>query len=226
MAEAFLDELLQITNSVPWGDRECVICHEETGTMSRDTGYIELQLRLPCNHVVGSGCISAHFKEKNFCPVCRREFFPAQPPQHPEHGIAEDHEDEHHEVGERENEEQERRSRLAIVNRFCEDHCNRLPLTNGYRISVFSQLLAEDYACRRVWAHHSAEVIAAACVYLACTFVGRVRSDHNLITAAAVGLAEVAVDETHVSIIDEIFGGSDRLQTTIEAFLESIPQTR
>ena len=226
MAETFLDQLLQITNSVPRGDRECVICHSETGTMSRTTGYLELLIRLPCSHVVGSGCIARWFQEDNSCPFCRQEFFPAQPRPHLEHGVAEEQDDEDHEVEAPRNNEQELRSRLALIDRLCVEHCNRLPLTNGYRIGVFSQRLAEDYASRPTWAHHSAHIIAAACVYLACTFVGRVTSDHNLIAAAAVNLAQATIDETHLSIIDEIFGGNDGIQRTLEAFLESLPQTR
>ena len=225
-----------MSNSVPWGDRKCVICHEETSTMSRDTGYIELQLRLPCNHVVGSGCIVAHFKEKNFCPVCRREFFPAQPPQYPEHAIMEEPADEHHhEIEERGNEEEEVQNRQAVVNRLCEEYSNRLPLTNGYRIGVFSQKLAEDYASRAMWTHHSAEVVAAACVFLACTFVGRVTSNDGLVGAAALNLAQATIDLSIIdvaqatidlSIIDEMFGDGGGVQSTIEAFLESLPHTR
>lgn len=226
MAEAFLDNLLQINNSVPWGDRECVICHSETGTMSRTTGYLELLIRLPCGHVVGSGCVARWFKEENSCPFCRREFFAAQPRPHLEHGIAEDQDDENHEVEDPRNNGQELRSRLALIDRLCLEHCNRLPLTNSYRIGVFSQRLAEDYASRPTWAHYSADVIAAASVYLACTFVSRVTSDPNLVAAAAVNLAQATIDETQLSIIDEIFGGSDGIQRILEAFLESLPQTR
>ena len=226
MAEAFLDGLLQIANSVPWGDRKCVICHEETSTMSRDTGYIELQLRLPCNHVVGSGCVAAHFKEKNFCPVCRREFFPAQPPQSPEHEAVEEQENQHHEVEERGNDEQEMRNRLAVVNRLCEEQSNQLPLTNGYWIGVFSQKFAEEYASRATWAHHSADVVAAACVFLACTFVGLVTPNDELVKAAAVNLAQVTVDSADISITNEMFGGGGGVQSTLEAFLESLPNTR
>lgn len=189
--------------------------------MSRTTGYLELLIRLPCGHVVGSGCIARWLKEDNSCPFCRREFFPAWPRLDLENGIGED---EDHEVEQSQNEEQRTRSRLAAVYRLCEDHCERLPLTNSYRIGVFSQRIAEDYASRPTWAHHSADIIAAASVYLACTFVGRITSDQNLIAAAAVNLAQATVDESHLSIIDEIFGGSDGIQRTLEAFLESLPQ--
>lgn len=137
----------------------------------------------------------------------------------------EDQEDEHHEVEERGNEEQEVRSRIAIVNRLCEEHSSRLPLTNGYRIGVFSQKLAEDYASRATWAHHPPEVVAAACVFLACTFVGRVTSNDALVGAAAVNLAQATIDSAHMSIIDEIFGDGGGVQGAIEAFLESLPHT-
>lgn len=194
--------------------------------MSRQTGTIEIQLRLPCSHVVGSGCISTWLQENNSCPVCRREFFPAQPRAYLEYDIAGDQEDEEHEVEGPGNRNQQLRSRLASVNRLCEEYCDRLPLANGHRISVFSQRLAEDYASRATWAQHSTENIAAACVYLACSFVGRVTSDHDLVAAAAVNLAQTTIDSSHMSIIDEIFEGSDRIQNTIEAFLGCLPQMR
>lgn len=56
--------------------------------------------------------------------------------------------------------------------------------------------------------------------------MGRVTSDHDLIVAAAVNLAEATIDDTHLSIIDEIFGGGDGILRTLEAFLEAIPQMR
>ena len=87
MAEAFLDGLLQTTNITQSDDQNCVICLQETGKISRETGYVELLVRLPCTHLVGSGCISRWLTENNSCPICRREFFPAQPRPYLEHGV-------------------------------------------------------------------------------------------------------------------------------------------
>ena len=82
MAEVFLNQMLQDPNNVqPNGD--CVICMEETGKANRETGSIELQLRLRCSHVIGSGCLLTWLKEHNSCPMCRREVFPPKPRLHP-----------------------------------------------------------------------------------------------------------------------------------------------
>ncbi|KAM0800322.1 hypothetical protein BDR22DRAFT_852583 [Usnea florida] len=77
MAEAFLNQMLLDPNNVqPNGD--CVICMEETGKANRETGSVELQLRLQCSHVIGSECLYTWLSEHNTCPICRREVFPRQ----------------------------------------------------------------------------------------------------------------------------------------------------
>lgn len=87
--------------------------------MSRETGLIELQLRLPCGHVVGSGCVAVRLKANNSCPFCRWEFFPAQPRQ--------DLEDSMREVQEEENQvEEDEADRLRILERACQDYCAQL----------------------------------------------------------------------------------------------------
>lgn len=43
---------------------------------SSDTGVIECQIRLPCNHTLGSACIATWLKSNNTCPVCRHVLFP------------------------------------------------------------------------------------------------------------------------------------------------------
>ena len=62
-------------------------CHEEVGSLSSETGIIECLIRLPCNHLVGSHCIAIWLHDNNTCPVCRREFFPAQSGPHSIHNI-------------------------------------------------------------------------------------------------------------------------------------------
>ncbi|CAD6569024.1 MAG: hypothetical protein ASARMPREDX12_002032 [Alectoria sarmentosa] len=57
---------------------ECVICLLPYGA-AQDEGTIEHPVRLPCNHIVGSNCISQWLhpdkEAKNSCPLCRRKFF-------------------------------------------------------------------------------------------------------------------------------------------------------
>lgn len=88
MAEAFLSQLLLVENSVQNDDSQCCICGHDYGSLRPDSGTIECQTRLPCNHSIGSGCISIWLSPtgsaENSCPFCRREFFPAQPRPHGE----------------------------------------------------------------------------------------------------------------------------------------------
>ena len=80
MAEQFLRQLLGTQNQVSSDEKhsQCSICLEKCGEMSHETGLIELPVRLPCQHIVGSGCISHWLQTNNTCPMCRRVFFPAQ----------------------------------------------------------------------------------------------------------------------------------------------------
>lgn len=91
MAKEFLNQTLRIENIVQSDDRQrCMICLEEIGSLSSETGIIECQIRLQCNHLVGSHCIATWLHDNNTCPICRREFFPAQPRPLLEHGIMQD----------------------------------------------------------------------------------------------------------------------------------------
>ncbi|KAF6235451.1 hypothetical protein HO173_006134 [Letharia columbiana] len=77
----FVSQLLRRENSVQVEEgQECLICKEEYGARSSETGTAERQIRLPCNpkHTVGSKCITAWLQAHNTCPVCRYEFFPAE----------------------------------------------------------------------------------------------------------------------------------------------------
>ncbi len=60
--------------------QKCLICKEEYGTTTSETGTAERQIRLPCNakHMIGSECIVTWLEKHNTCPICRFEFFPAE----------------------------------------------------------------------------------------------------------------------------------------------------
>ena len=105
-AEDFRDKLLQTSIATQDG-QECIICYEELGKMNLQTGLIELQVRLPCDHVVGSGCVFRWLKDNNTCPICRRKFFPEDPRQHLEHLFSESQSDEDGEYGEYDDDEDE-----------------------------------------------------------------------------------------------------------------------
>ena len=94
MSEAFLRQLLRVENSVQEQPNSCFICYTEYGTLCEKTGTVEVAIRLPCKHIVGSRCIATWLDPtggaSNSCPVCRHKFFPAQPRPYLEHGIIED----------------------------------------------------------------------------------------------------------------------------------------
>lgn len=94
MAKKFLSQLLKTENCVRSNDRQCcVICLEEISSLSTRTGVIECQIRLPCNHLVGSYCIATWLHDNNTCPVCRSALFPAQPRPHLEPGTVQGDDD-------------------------------------------------------------------------------------------------------------------------------------
>ena len=88
MADTFLRELFQARNRAQNDEeQQCIICMEECGTMNSETGLAENAIRLPCEHIVGSGCIAQWLRSNNTCPLCRHVFFPTQPRPYLEHGI-------------------------------------------------------------------------------------------------------------------------------------------
>ena len=90
MAEAFLSQLLTADNRVESEAKaRCSVCLQTYGTLTQ-TGAIECEVRLPCNHRLGSMCAFTWLKTNNTCPFCRRDFFPAQPRPYLEHGISGD----------------------------------------------------------------------------------------------------------------------------------------
>lgn len=248
MAETFLNELLQTTNSVQSDDqdRDCVICLQETGTMNRDTGFIELQLRLPCSHIVGSGCITIWLKENNSCPLCRREFFPTQPRPYLDEAFREtvdldlswhdletdvddeydgrnrDHEDDDAiEEGEGNDEEEAAQgetiseaptdtvSRIQEITGLCNDYCNRLSLTDGHRINVLAQEVAEKSTPLAKFADCRPESIAAACIYTVCLYMNESVTSEDLVAIAAVDVAAIRdstfkLDTTDCSMVCSI----------------------
>ena len=50
---------------------ECIICYREYNTLDPSTGAMECEIRLPCNHSIGSVCLVTWLREGNSCPMCR-----------------------------------------------------------------------------------------------------------------------------------------------------------
>ena len=79
MAEEFLRNLPQVGEAdLPEGG-ECGICQEKYGKVDPQTGTVDTPVRLPCQHILGSDCISKWVSPdehgKNTCPFCRYVFF-------------------------------------------------------------------------------------------------------------------------------------------------------
>ena len=183
MAEAFLHELLQTSNSVQSDTQDhCVICLQETGTMSPETGFIELMLRLPCSHLVGSGCIAMWLKENNSCPICRDVFFPAQPRPYLDHDVMEDQEEETE--GEVEDEEEEEDRRL-LLERMCQDYCLQLELnrrtTEIAQVIILNIVHTYPYnqAVGGFYDDNAVNVVALG-IYIASCIAGHPRSPREI----------------------------------------------
>ena len=102
MAEAFLASLPKVGRGVlATEDQQCPVCMEEYGTMPSTTGIIERAVRLPCNHVLGSECISlwltpSPFRHSNnTCPLCRHTLFEVSPSDTEPDDDDDDHDDNH-----------------------------------------------------------------------------------------------------------------------------------
>lgn len=55
MAKEFLARILTIENSIKSeGSQDCIICQEKCGTLSPETGIMELEVKLGCGHTAGS----------------------------------------------------------------------------------------------------------------------------------------------------------------------------
>ena len=88
MAEAFLNQLPCVGRGILGEeDQRCSICMEDYGTTQSATGIIERAVKLPCNHIMGSECISIWVSSptkggsgNNTCPICRRVLFQVSPP--------------------------------------------------------------------------------------------------------------------------------------------------
>ena len=184
MADEFRHELLQTSNIVQSDtqDRNCIICYQETGKISRETGLFELQIRLPCGHVVGSGCIVVWLKDNNSCPLCRREFFPAQPgPSLEDIEEEEDQEEEQEYEDEEENEE-----RLRMLETNCQSFCLQLDLDR--RTIRIAQLLIQNLlqlypffqAVSNVYDNNAVRLIALA-IYIASCLTGHPRSPREIV---------------------------------------------
>ena len=185
MAKSFCQDLFQTSNIVPADpqDRQCIICHQETGTMNLETGLIELQVRLPCGHVVGSGCIALWLKDNNSCPMCRRELFSAEALSPAQDGTMWywdwDWEDRDLE------DEEENEERRQMLEETCENYCLQLDL-DGRTIEV-AQRIIQKLLCSYPFSQavgvgfdQNAVLLVALGLYIASMLTGHPRSTREI----------------------------------------------
>lgn len=188
MSEQFLYELLQSCNIEKTKGERCSICLEEFDTLSRESGTIEVAISLPCSHIVGSACITTWLKDNSTCPICRREFFPAQPRPFLEHGIMDGQGDDGRDVTE--------------IN---EEFCRRLDL--GVQIAMISgHLVQKLIETRLLGESHGQYCIIAVSIYMASHLADDPRSPREIagVTDAGADLFDAAhIRETYTDIYSQ-----------------------
>ena len=204
MSEAFLYILFQESNVVSLEGEHCGICLEEYNTLSRETGMIEAAIRLPCNHVIGSACIATWLKDTNTCPICRREFFQAQPRPNLEHGIIDGPDNEN---------EGDQRETSAIIEDFC-DHLGLGAITRRISEHLVAKLAESALLDER----HSNWCVIAVGIYIVSHIVRRPRSPREIADITGLGAGhlreaydivyperEELIDLSLSILLDEVF---------------------
>lgn len=153
--------------------------------MSPETGLAEFHVSLPCNHVVGSGCIAVWLRTSNSCPLCRRVFFPADEEEYFEDVNMQDQDEEYQEEEDRWEDQggDEEIEDMLLTN--CEDYSIRLLLDNttitiaqtivklAWRTYPFYDLIGTICDDRAV------HLIGLA-IYIASSFTGQPRSPREI----------------------------------------------
>ena len=224
MAEEFCRALLQnsnIVSSSDTADQDCIICLQETGKMSSETGLVEMKVRLPCEHVVGSGCIAVWLRTNNSCPLCRRVFFRAHQEQYVEETNVQDQEEEDQDEEDRweDQEEEEETENMLLTN--CRIYSIQLRLdsttiriaqaiiTIALRIYPFNDSIGAFY-------DRNAIRLVGMAIYIASSFTGHPRSPREICGVKEANGSHI-VDEYYVSgeeIRDDyrlIYGQRERL---------------
>lgn len=190
MADAFLHQLFQMENMVPYNRDLCPICHELYGSISPETGTMECAVRLPYNNIVGSACtvkwLSPKAHAKKSCPHCRREFFPAQEASHTESEDGPEQEASTHEHGPAgrgnyidvvvDTVETERFS-VRVGNYSSEMVLVRLHIYRARRSHQDTANLREDYpdevVTKGLFRTFSAGCAATVCIFMGFVFIRR-----------------------------------------------------
>ena len=196
-------------------EERCSICLEEYGTLSRETGTIEVEVRLPCNHCTGSACIATWLKDHNSCPICRLEFFKAQPRPYEDEEDQDDWFDED-EIDADDYDHFHRSGPEITLKELIEDYCQKLLLTDD--IPSLSLCIARKLSDWNQWLQdHTKWCIAAVSIYIASYVSRDPRSPRDIYIVSLV-------DEDHIrSTWDEIYPIREDLADDDMACFLSLP---
>ena len=183
MAEAFISRLPRVGRGILFkADQHCPICIEEYGTHPSTSGTIERAVRLPCNYVVGSECISIWLtpirgqRSNNTCSICWQVLFEIEQPRMRADQEFTEHMEIHFELG---------RDITILARHF--------DLTTD--VSLMAAYIANGFHDLGPMGDHSVVAVAAASLYMASHATGDPRSRHAVSRAIAIaGLGNVGAD--------------------------------
>ena len=161
MSRTLLKQILRIDNAVQSDDGQpCSICLQSCGTMSPESGIVEIKLRLPCNHNMGSVCIAKWLHANNTCPICRKVFFPPEHPSYTEGTIIRSRDfSEGHNNGDGWDE-------MTIALYVWSDYCTALRLRDSI-VNLVQKMIRMGYGDFDLFFLCGAEEVVAACIYMA-----------------------------------------------------------
>ncbi len=211
MSEAFFTQILRAESSVQPDGESCCICLQQYGTISPESGLVETEVRLPCNHAFGSACIVRWLQNSNTCPICRETFIPPthRPSIEPaimdgqeandnesDDNESDDNESDDNESDDNESDDNESNDNESDVNESDPgwDHmttalhtytacCDALSLRNSIRNLVQKMIRTGDSELDLL-SDFGAEETVAACIYMASDLLGHPKSFEEVRIAA------------------------------------------
>lgn len=186
MSEAFLKQILSTDNTVqPDDGQPCYICLEACGTVSPESGIVEIKVRLPCNHTMGSARIAQWLHANNTCPICREVFFP------PEHRPSiEPATLGHREFGEADPDDEDGWDNMTIALYVYSDYCAALRLRNSV-VNLVQRIIRVGDDDFDLLCLCGPEETAAACIYMASHLLRQPKSFREIARVAELRESDI-----------------------------------
>lgn len=189
MSKAFLNQVLRIENSIQSDvGHSCYICFQECGTLCPESGVIEVAVRLPCQHAIGSACIAKWLHTNNTCPICREVFFPLE------------HEDTDNEdliPSENELVREVEENLQALFLYFYMFHCAELHITTPVA-DLAKRMFGKTGPLGLDGMGYSRDNAAAACIYIATHLRGEPRTFEEIARVANISAFSAFVVYSHL----------------------------